>query len=52
MNEESNLDGARYWHGDMDEIRISGIPRNEAWIGAEVITTDPAFVMVDDAEDY
>lgn len=51
-NEESTSGGARYWHGDMDEIRISDAARDATWIGAEVITVDPAFVTVGNDEAY
>jgi hypothetical protein len=49
MNQETT---ARYWHGDIDEVRISGVARNAAWIFAEHKTTDPAFIMVGPVENY
>jgi MSHA biogenesis protein MshQ len=51
MNEEST-NGARYWHGDLDEIRISSIARDAHWIFAEHRTTDPAFTTVGVDEIY
>jgi biopolymer transport protein ExbB len=45
-NSES-MASQRFWHGDIDEVRISDIARAPAWIGAEYVTaTDAAFVMI------
>ncbi len=52
MNEESNSPPARYWHGDIDEVRISAGARDAAWIFAEYRTTDPLFAMVGGEEVY
>jgi hypothetical protein len=52
MNEESTSGGARYWHGDIDEVRISSVARDAAWIFAERKTVDPAFAMVGADEAY
>ncbi len=52
MNEESTSGGARYWHGDIDEVRISATSRDAAWISAEHRTTAPAFTTVGVDETY
>jgi biopolymer transport protein ExbB len=52
-NSESMAGGDRLWHGDIDEVRISGIARAPAWIGAEYVTaTDPTFVTIGPDERY
>lgn len=46
-NSESTTGGQRLWHGDIDEVRISSIPRAPAWIRAEYVTaTDGSFMMI------
>ena len=52
MNEESQSGGARYWHGDLDEIRISATSRDAHWVFAEHRTTDPMFTTVGVDEIY
>src|SRR5262249_25620161 len=37
-NSQSSMGGGRFWHGDIDEVRISSIARAPAWIGAEYVT--------------
>jgi len=46
-NSQATTGGQRFWHGDIDEVRISSIPRTPAWIGAEYVTaTNSAFVTI------
>lgn len=46
-NSESTLGGQRFWHGDIDEVRISSLARAPAWLGAEYVTaTSAAFVVI------
>jgi biopolymer transport protein ExbB len=46
-NSESTQGGQRFWHGDIDEVRISSIARAPAWLGAEYVTaTNAAFVVI------
>lgn len=52
MNEESTSGGARFWHGDIDEVRISSLSRDPDWIFAEYKTTDAMFAMVGVEENY
>jgi biopolymer transport protein ExbB len=52
MNEESTSGGARYWHGDIDEVRISSLSRDAHWIFAEHRTTDAMFTTVGVDEIY
>lgn len=52
MNEESTSGGQRYWHGDIDEVRISATSRDAAWIFAEHATTAPMFTTVGVDEIY
>jgi hypothetical protein len=52
-NSESTKGGQRFWHGDIDEVRISGIARAPAWIGAEYVTaTNAAFVLIGADQPY
>ena len=53
MNPESTVGGPRYWKGEIDEVRISAVPRTASWIHAEwVVGSDPAFVTTGTAEPY
>ncbi len=46
-NSTSTTGGQRFWHGDIDEVRISSIARTPAWIAAEYVTaTSSTFVMI------
>jgi Concanavalin A-like lectin/glucanases superfamily len=52
-NPEATTGNHRFWHGDLDEIRISNTAKPPAWIGAEYVTaTNAAFVMVGADERY
>jgi len=52
-NSESTTGGQRFWHGDIDEVRISGIACAPAWIGAEYVTaTNAAFVLIGADQPY
>lgn len=44
--------GGRFWHGDMDEVRISDTMRDAAWVFAEYKTADPLFATVGADEIY
>jgi biopolymer transport protein ExbB len=53
MNAESTTGGARYWNGDLDEVRISTVARDAAWMFAEHhAATDADFVQVGPDEPY
>jgi biopolymer transport protein ExbB len=45
LGENAEAAPPRYFHGDLDEVRIAGDPRTPAWFAAEYRTvTDPSFV--------
>lgn len=50
MNED--VSGNRFWHGDIDEVRISATARDAAWIFAEHATTAATFSTVGVDEPY
>ncbi len=52
-NSQGTTGSGRFWHGDIDEVRISSIARAPAWIGAEYVTaTNTAFVTVGPDQRY
>ena len=52
-NSNSTVGGERNWNGDLDEVRISAVERDAAWMFAEHLTvTDPTFVTIGTEEPY
>lgn len=52
MNEEAVNPPNRFWHGDIDEVRISSSSRTAEWIFAEHRTADSTFATVGVEEIY
>lgn len=51
MNQDASPN--RYWEGQIDEVRISGVARSAAWINAEQLTAvSTTFVTIGDDEPF
>ena len=41
-----------FWHGDIDEVRISDTPRSADWLAAQYLAMTDSFITFSSVESY